>query len=153
MITAIFPREPNLSLYETATRNVAGSSKKCSHSDSLNRLPFRLNWLVLFTNSNALTSPLCFAHSKIMEASAALKNSSAEFARESAASRQASALRMLSRRSESSSVKYCFPKFSQAFQEIPNSLIVISRENDALNFRMGGLYFGDFHRTVVNEYD
>src|SRR5664279_6006362 len=72
-ITAIFPRSPYLSSYETVSRKAAGSPKKFSHSDSLNRLPLRLNWLVLLTNSNALTSPLCLPQSRTMEASAAFR--------------------------------------------------------------------------------
>src|SRR5579871_1427873 len=52
-ITAILPRAPYLSLYDTTIRKVSVRRKQDCHEASVYRLPFKLNWLVLLTSSSA----------------------------------------------------------------------------------------------------
>ena len=112
-IAAIVPRGPYLSLYDTESTNVAGSTEKLRQSASLKRLPLRLNWLVLLTNSKTLASPPSRTKLKTMEASAVRRSSSEELLADLTESRHSLALRMLPRRSASSSVRKGFPKASR----------------------------------------
>src|SRR5262249_11353981 len=112
IMTAILPNGPYLSSYEAVRTKAAGSWRELSHSESLRRLPLRLNWFVLLISSKALTSRGSVPKPKVITASDLSRKSPEPSPPDSL---NVEATRMLSCLIMSSEETLPFPKQSRSF--------------------------------------